>query len=59
MSAAMRNELNIFGENTAVGMVMTALTAEDVGTIMHCNIEFSRILGYKRKELLGQKVNMI
>ncbi len=49
----------IFGENTAVAVVMISLAAKQVGEIIHSNDEIYRILGYKRKNLIGKKVNMI
>ena len=49
----------IFGENTAVAVVMISLATREVGNIIHTNDEVFRILGYKRKNLIGQKINMI
>jgi PAS domain-containing protein len=49
----------IFGENTAVAVIMISLSARKVGEIIHTNDEIYRVLGYKRKHLIGKKVNMI
>jgi PAS domain S-box-containing protein len=49
----------IFGENTAVAIVMIALSAETVGEILHANEEVTRVFGYKRKEMIGKKVNIV
>jgi PAS domain S-box-containing protein len=49
----------IFGENTAVAIVMIALSAEKVGEIIHTNDEVGRVFGYKRREMIGQKVNIL
>ncbi len=43
----------IFGENTAVAIIMIALSAEKVGEIIHTNDEVKRVFGYKRKEIIG------
>ncbi len=43
----------IFGENTAVAVVMISLATRQVGNIIHSNDEVFRILGYKRKNLIG------
>jgi PAS domain S-box-containing protein len=49
----------IFGENTAVAVLMISLATKQVGEIIHSNDEIYRILGYKRKHLIGKKVNML
>ena len=49
----------IFGENTAVAVVMISLATRQVGDIIHSNDEIFRILGYKRKNLIGKKINVI
>ena len=49
----------IFGENTAVAIVMIALSAEKLGEIMHTNDEVQRVFGYKRRQMIGMKINML
>lgn len=49
----------LYGENTAVGIIMAALEAENVGVILHINDEITRLLGHKRKDVIGKKVNNI
>jgi PAS domain S-box-containing protein len=49
----------LFGENSACAVVMVSLQTDRVGTIIHTNDEIYRILGYLRKNMVGQKVNRI
>lgn len=52
-------EQGLYGENTGVGVIMLALEAEKVGTIIHINDEIERCLGHHRKNVIGKKVNNI
>jgi PAS domain S-box-containing protein len=38
---------------------MIALSTKKVGEIIHANDEIYRILGYKRKNLIGKNINVI
>ena len=38
---------------------MIALSAEKVGEILHTNEEVQRVFGYKRRDMIGKKVNML
>jgi PAS domain S-box-containing protein len=38
---------------------MISLATRQVGEIIHSNDEIFRILGYKRKNLIGKKINVI
>jgi PAS domain S-box-containing protein len=53
------NEDATFGENSACAIVILSLKTDQVGTIIHTNEEMYRILGHKRKNLIGQKINII
>jgi hypothetical protein len=57
--AGEQTELTIYGENTAVSIVMLALEAERVGTIIHINDEMQRTLGYLRRNLVGMNIGII
>jgi hypothetical protein len=46
-------EQELYGENKAVGVIMLALEAEKVGTIIHINDEIQRTLGHTRKNAIG------
>ena len=58
-SNASVTEQGLYGENTAVGIMMLALEAERVGIILHINDEIERTLGYQRKNVIGIKINNI
>jgi PAS domain S-box-containing protein len=53
------SENSLYGENTARGVIMVALSAEKVGNILHANDEVSRIIGFNRKELIDKNVSII
>jgi len=40
-------------------LIILALSAEKVGVILHTNDELQRILGHKRQNLIGKKINTI
>ena len=58
-SGGAKSENTLFGENTARGIVIIALSAEKVGTIMHANEEMYRILGFNRKDLIQKNVSCL
>lgn len=53
------SEKIIFGENTAAAIIILSLKGEDVGRIQHTNNEVYRLIGYRRNELVGKKINKI
>lgn len=58
-SSTNATEYGLYGENTAVGVIMVALEAEKVGTVIHINEEIQRTLGHQKKNVVGKKVNSI
>ncbi|TNV87993.1 hypothetical protein FGO68_gene6410 [Halteria grandinella] len=48
-----------FGENSAVSIVIVALSAEEVGRIIHVSDEMQRALRHKRQNLIGKNISTI
>lgn len=42
-----------------MGIVMVSLSAEKVGIMIHSNDEIARVIGHKKKDLIGKSVNII
>ncbi|TNV87908.1 hypothetical protein FGO68_gene2105 [Halteria grandinella] len=54
-----KTELDLYGENTAYGVIIGSLEALKVGIIIHANKEIERILGHSSKSLIGKKINSL
>lgn len=48
-----------FGDNSAVTIVIVALSAEEVGRIIHVSDKMQRALGHKRQNLIGKNISLL
>ncbi len=51
-------EQQVFGENTASGIIMISANAQEIGRIIHANEEIEYLLGYTKNELIGVNVSI-
>jgi len=52
-------EIQIYGENTACGIVMISANPSQIAKILYVNEELEHILGYKKEDVQGINVNNI
>jgi PAS domain S-box-containing protein len=53
------NEQGLFGDNTASSLFIVSTSNDNYGKIIHTNEEVEYLLGFKRKDLIGQNVSCI
>jgi PAS domain S-box-containing protein len=49
----------VFGENCAASIIVMSATAAEMGRIIDVNEELEHMLGYSRKEMIGQNIRKI
>ena len=53
------SEQQIYGENSASGLVLITANSRHIGKILHVNEELEYLLGYKKNDLIGMNVNVL
>lgn len=53
------NEQTTFGENSATAIILISASSTKIGHILHANEEVEEVLGFNRKEIIGQNITCI